>query len=128
MVDNFNKPHDDVQVCWTNAGAGGDEYDKFQTAVTAGTGAPDVVMIEADRIASFQVQNALVDLRDSATKDVKDNYSEGAWKDISVGNGVYGASDRRRADGDDLPQGHLRQVRASRRRPPGPSTRLRRRR
>jgi multiple sugar transport system substrate-binding protein len=91
VVDNFNEAHDDVQVCWTNAGAGGDEYDKFQTAISAGSGAPDVVMVEADRIAPFQVQNALVDLKDLGYEDVKDNFSEGAWKDVSVGDGVYGA-------------------------------------
>ena len=91
VVDNFNKEHDDVQVCWTNAGAGGDEYDKFQTAITAGTGAPDVVMVEADRIAVYQIQDALVDISDFGYEDVKDNFSEGAWKDVSVGDGVYGA-------------------------------------
>ena len=82
---------DDVQVCWTNAGAGGDEYDKFQTAVSAGSGAPDVVMVEADRIPTFQVQDALVDLSDLGYEDVKANFSDGAWKDVSVGDGVYGA-------------------------------------
>jgi multiple sugar transport system substrate-binding protein len=91
VVDNFNKDHDDVQVCWTNAGAGGDEYDKFQTAVSAGSGAPDVVMLEADRIPTFQVQDALADLTDLGYQDVKDNFSEGAWKDVSVGGAVYGA-------------------------------------
>ncbi|MFH8251369.1 ABC transporter substrate-binding protein [Microbacterium sp. B2969] len=91
VVDNFNEAHDDVQVCWTNAGAGGAEYDKFQTAVSAGSGAPDVVMVEADRIAPFQVQDALVDLKDLGYQDVKDNFSDGAWKDVSVGDGVYGA-------------------------------------
>jgi multiple sugar transport system substrate-binding protein len=91
VVDNFNKQHDDVQVCWTNAGAGGDEYDKFQTAISAGSGAPDVVMLEADRIPTYQVQKALVDLRDLGYKDVKENFSDGAWKDVSVGDGVYGA-------------------------------------
>jgi multiple sugar transport system substrate-binding protein len=90
VVDNFNAQHDDVQVCWTNAGAGGDEYDKFQTAVSAGKGAPDVVMLEADRIPTFQVQDALVDIKDYAD-DVKANFSDGAWKDVSVGDGVYGA-------------------------------------
>jgi multiple sugar transport system substrate-binding protein len=91
VVDNFNRQHDDVQVCWTNAGAGGDEYTKFQTAVTAGKGAPDVVMLEADRIPTFQVQKALVDLSDHGYNDVKANFSAGAWKDVSVGDGVYGA-------------------------------------
>ena len=91
VVDNFNEANDDVQVCWTNAGAGGDAYDKFQTAISAGSGAPDVMMVEADRIAVFQAQDALVDLKDLGYEDVKDNFSEGAWKDVSVGDAVYGA-------------------------------------
>jgi multiple sugar transport system substrate-binding protein len=91
VVDNFNEQHDDVQVCWTNAGAGGDEYDKFQTAITAGTGAPDVVMMEADRVPTFQIQGGIIDISDLGYEDVKDNFSEGAWKDVSVGDGIYGA-------------------------------------
>ena len=48
-------------------------------------------MVEADRIAIFQIQDALVDISDLGYDDVKDNFSEGAWKDVSVGDGVYGA-------------------------------------
>src|SRR4051795_6744088 len=44
VVDNFNNQHTDVQACWTNAGQGQPEYAKFQTAVSAKKGAPDVVM------------------------------------------------------------------------------------
>lgn len=91
VVDNFNEASDDVQVCWTNAGAGGDAYDKFQTAISAGSGAPDVMMVEADRIPTFQVQDALVDLTDLGYADVEADFSEGAWKDVSVGDAVYGA-------------------------------------
>jgi multiple sugar transport system substrate-binding protein len=91
VVDNFNAENDEVQVCWTNAGAGGDAYDKFQTAISAGSGAPDVMMVEADRIPTFQVQDALVDLSGLGYEDVKDNFSDGAWKDVSVGDAVYGA-------------------------------------
>lgn len=90
VVDNFNEGSDDVQVCWTNVGQGGQEYEKFQTAISAGTGAPDVIMIEADRIPTFQVQEAIVDISDFGYEDVKDNYSDGAWKDVSVGDAVYG--------------------------------------
>src|SRR5687768_8280042 len=36
-VDNFNEASEDVQVCWTNVGQGGDHYEKFQTAMAAGT-------------------------------------------------------------------------------------------
>lgn len=91
VVDNFNEQSDEVQICWTNAGAGGDAYDKFQTAISAGSGAPDVMMVEADRIATFQAQGALVELNDLGYEDVKDNFSDGAWKDVSVGDGIYGA-------------------------------------
>jgi multiple sugar transport system substrate-binding protein len=91
VVDNFNEQNDEVQVCWTNAGAGGDAYDKFQTAISAGSGAPDVVMLEADRIPTFQAQEALVELNDLGYEDVKDDFSDGAWKDVSVGQGIYGA-------------------------------------
>lgn len=91
VVDNFNEQSDDVQVCWTNVGQGGQEYEKFQTAISAGTGAPDVIMIEADRIPTFQVQQALVDISDFGYEDVKANYSDGAWKDVSVGDAVYAA-------------------------------------
>ena len=91
VVDNFNAGSDEVQACWTNVGQGNDEYDKFQTAISAGTGAPDVIMLEADRIPNYVVQNALVDISDFGVADVKDNFSAGAWKDVSVGDAVYGA-------------------------------------
>ena len=99
VVDNFNKQHDDVQVCWTNVGQGGDEYDKFQTAISAGTGAPDVIMVEADRIPTFQIQGALVDIKQYGFDAVKANYSEGAWKDVSVGDAGLRRPGRRRPDG-----------------------------
>src|SRR3954471_12109169 len=91
VVDNFNNGHKDVQVCWTNVGQGGDEYNKFQTAVAAGKGAPDVVMLEADHLANYQIQGALVDISKYGANSVKKNFSAGAWKDVSVGKAVYAA-------------------------------------
>jgi multiple sugar transport system substrate-binding protein len=91
VVDNFNAGNDEVQACWTNVGQGNDEYDKFQTAISAGTGAPDVIMLEADRIPNYVVQKALVDISNEGYNKVKDNFSAGAWKDVSVGSAVYGA-------------------------------------
>jgi multiple sugar transport system substrate-binding protein len=90
VVDNFNKQNGEVQVCWTNVGQGSDEYDKFQTAISAGTGAPDVIMVEMDRIPTFQIQKALVDIKKFGFDRVKADYSAGAWKDVSVGDAVYG--------------------------------------
>ncbi|GAA4978516.1 ABC transporter substrate-binding protein [Kineococcus glutinatus] len=89
VVKNFNEANTDVQVCWSNAGQGADEYNKFQTAVSAGTGAPDVIMLEGDTVPVFAIQEALVDLTEHGADEVKGNFSEGAWKDVSSGDAVY---------------------------------------
>lgn len=89
VVDNFNNQHTDVQVCWTNAGQGQPQYEKFQTAISAKKGAPDVIMLEADQLVGFEIQDALVDLTPYGAGEVKKNFSEGAWKDVSQGDAVY---------------------------------------
>jgi multiple sugar transport system substrate-binding protein len=89
VVDDFDNTHTDVQVCWTVAGQGAPEYAKFQTAISAGKGAPDVIMLEADQLTGFEIQNALVDLSAYGANDVKTNFSAGAWKDVSQGSAVY---------------------------------------
>ncbi|HYP73751.1 MAG TPA: extracellular solute-binding protein, partial [Microbacterium sp.] len=89
VVDEFNNTHDDVQICWTNAGQGNDEYTKFSTAIESGSGAPDVIMLEAEVLSSFSIRDALVDLSEYGAADVKDDYTEGAWKDVSSGDSVY---------------------------------------
>ena len=89
VVDNFNNANDDVQVCWTVAGQGADEYAKLQTAVSAGKGAPDVVMLETDQLVGFEIQKALVDISDLGANDVKKNFAEGSWGDVSQGDAVY---------------------------------------
>ncbi|GIG30727.1 sugar ABC transporter substrate-binding protein [Cellulomonas marina] len=90
VVDLFNETHDDVQVCWTNAGQGNDEYTKFSTAIEAGSGAPDVIMLESEVISSFAIRDALVDLSQYGADEVEDDYTAGAWKDVSSGDAVYG--------------------------------------
>ena len=90
VATNFNNGHDDVQVCLTNAGQGIDEYNKFQTAITAGSGAPDVIMLESDQVPGFALQDALTDLSEYGADEVQGNFSEGAWKDVTSGDAVYG--------------------------------------
>ena len=90
VVDNFNKAHTDVQICWNNVGQGADEYTKVQTAIAAKKGLADVVMLESDRIPSYSIQNALVDLTPYGASEVQGNFSEGAWKDVSQGGKVFG--------------------------------------
>jgi multiple sugar transport system substrate-binding protein len=89
VVDNFNNTNSDVQICWTNAGQGNDEYTKFSTSIESGSGAPDVIQLESEVLSSFTIRDALVDLTEFGANDVKDQYAEGAWEDASSGDAVY---------------------------------------
>jgi multiple sugar transport system substrate-binding protein len=89
IVNNFNKSHKDVQVCWSNVGAGGPEYTKLSTAIQAGSGAPDVVMLETDHVPQYVGQKGLVDLTKYGIDKIKGNFADGTWKDETVNGGIY---------------------------------------
>jgi multiple sugar transport system substrate-binding protein len=89
VVDLFNKTHTDVQIEWTNAGTGQDQYTKLQTALKAGKGAPDVVMLEFQEIPTFQLTKHLVDMGKYGAGRVKGNYVDWAWKQVTNGDKVY---------------------------------------
>jgi multiple sugar transport system substrate-binding protein len=90
VADYYNEHHSDVQVCWTGKASGSDAYTKLNTAISAGTGAPDIAMIEDEVLASYAAQGAIVDQSQYGAKDVEKNYPAGFWKNVSVGSGVYG--------------------------------------
>ena len=89
VVDLFNNSHDDIQICWSNAGQGNDEYTKFSTTIEAKSGAPDVIMLETEVLPSFIIRDALADLTPYGAADVKENYAPGVWADHSSGDAVY---------------------------------------
>jgi multiple sugar transport system substrate-binding protein len=88
-VDNFNESHDDVQICWTNAGQGADAYTKLSTSLQSKSGAPDIVQVEYDWLNSFLIQGGLVNMAEHGIDEYKDKFTEGAWRDVSSGDGVY---------------------------------------
>jgi multiple sugar transport system substrate-binding protein len=90
-------------VCWTNAGQGNDEYTKFSTAIESGSGAPDVIMLESEVLSSFSIRDALVDLSEYGAAEVKGNYTEGAWTDVTSGDAVYAIPVDGGPHGHDLP-------------------------
>ncbi|WP_146174951.1 ABC transporter substrate-binding protein [Umezawaea tangerina] len=89
VVDAFNASHTDVQIDWTNVGTGPDQYAKLKTAFTAGTGAPDVAMVEFQEIPTFVILEALVDMGQYGANDDKDLYAEWAWSQATDGEKVY---------------------------------------
>jgi multiple sugar transport system substrate-binding protein len=89
VVDAFNAAHKDIQVDWTNVGTGPDQYAKLKTAFTAGTGAPDVAMVEFQQIPTFVILDALVDMGQYGANEDEDLYAEWAWSQATDGEKVY---------------------------------------
>lgn len=89
VVDLFNRTHTDIQIEWENAGAGQDQYTKLQTALKAGKGAPDVAMLEFQELPTFQLTKHLVDMGKYGANDIKGNYVDWAWKQVTNGESVY---------------------------------------
>ncbi|WP_166845951.1 ABC transporter substrate-binding protein [Isoptericola sp. BMS4] len=89
IVDQFNESHDDVQVCWTNAGQGADEYNKFSTAIEAGSGAPDVIMLESEVLPTYTILGSLEDLSAYGASELESQFTPGSWSDVSSGDAVY---------------------------------------
>ncbi|HEY9522062.1 MAG TPA: extracellular solute-binding protein [Thermopolyspora sp.] len=89
VVASFNAKHKDVQVDWVQAGIGGDEYTKLKTALKAGSGAPDVVMLEFQELPTIQLTKHLLDIGKYGANNVKGDYAEWAWSQVSDGDKVY---------------------------------------
>lgn len=89
VVDHFNATHTDVKVDWEQAGVGQDEYTKLKTALKAGSGAPDVAMLEFQELPTIEMTKHLVDMGKYGANAVKNDYVDWAWKESSSGDKVY---------------------------------------
>ncbi|WP_214404950.1 ABC transporter substrate-binding protein [Pseudonocardia lacus] len=89
VVDAFNASHPDIQVDWTNVGTGPDQYAKLKTAFTAGTGAPDVAMVEFQEIPTFLILDALIDMAPYGAAEDEALYAPWAWSQVTDGERVH---------------------------------------
>ena len=85
----FEKKYPKIKVNVVNAGQGLAEYTKLRTALKAGTGAPDVVQIEYSYIPTFTFTNNLIDLAPYGANDLKNDFVDWTWGQVSKGDKVY---------------------------------------
>ena len=62
VAKDFEKEFPNIKIKVDNIGGGPTEYQKLQTAIKAGSGAPDTAQIEYDFLPSFIVTDGLADL------------------------------------------------------------------
>ncbi len=86
----FQQKYPKVKINLVNAGQSADEYAKLQSAIKAGSGAPDVAQIEYFALPQFALSKAVVDLNQYGAAAWKDRFAESAWSQVTVNNGVYG--------------------------------------
>jgi multiple sugar transport system substrate-binding protein len=88
-VDLFNKSHPNIQVKLENVGAGGNEYTKLTTALKAKKGAPDVVQLTYEVLPTYELPGYLVDLSQYGANDIKNDFVDWAWAQVTQGSKVY---------------------------------------
>jgi len=88
-INAFEKAYPNIKVKWTDVGSGEAEYSKLLTALSAGSGAPDVVQIEYQMLPTFISYGGLVDLSKYGANNYKSLFVPWTWKQVSQGNAVY---------------------------------------
>jgi multiple sugar transport system substrate-binding protein len=88
-VDLFQQKYPKIKVNVQNVGQGPDHYQKVRAAIAAGQGAPDVVQVEYPYISSFQLTNNLLDLAPYGASEMKSQYVDWVWNQVTSGSSVY---------------------------------------
>jgi multiple sugar transport system substrate-binding protein len=90
-VKDFEKAYPNIKIHVNNVGGGPAEYEKLQTALKAGSGAPDVAQIEYDFLPSFIVTDGLADIAQYGANDAKPYLVPWTWGQVSPdGKAVFG--------------------------------------
>src|ERR1700747_667945 len=91
VVKEFEQAFPNIKVNVNNVGGGPAEYTKLQTALKAGSGAPDVAQIEYDFLPSFIVTDGLADMAQYGANEAKPYFVPWTWGQVSPdGKTVYG--------------------------------------
>ena len=89
QVDQFNASHPNIKVKYEAATGGNAEYASLKTALQTNTGVPDVVQIEFQHLPSYIAHGDLANLAELGANDVKDQFVDWTWAQVSQGDGVY---------------------------------------
>src|SRR5258708_7068559 len=88
ILDDFAKEYPDIKVNRVDIAAN-DVYQKLPLAISAGTGAPDVSLIEDSALGRFVALGGLMDLTEQ-TKPYKDQIVAYKWDQVTKDGKVYG--------------------------------------
>lgn len=89
LAEEYMKENPNVKIN-INAGEMADVHNNLFTSISAGSGAPDISMIEVSEITKFaQAQDRFHNLNDFGAQDVKDDYLDWKWQQASSVDGEF---------------------------------------
>lgn len=88
-VQPYEAQHDGVDIQVEKLGDNVHEQ-RFQTAVTSGTGAPDVSALQNYDMLTYASQGALTDVTDRIDEDLREDIVEGKWRAVQYEGRDYG--------------------------------------
>ena len=90
VAAGWNATHPDIQVTVNKQDGGDPAVTKLLTAIKAGSGAPDVMQAEYQKIPTLVSANAIADIA-KEVGSLKDKFSASAWNSVTLGSeSVYG--------------------------------------
>ena len=90
VVAGWNSAHPDIQVTVNKQDGGDPAVTKLLTAIKAGSGAPDVMQAEYQKIPTLVSANAITDIA-KESGSLKSQFSDSAWNGVTLGSeSLYG--------------------------------------
>jgi multiple sugar transport system substrate-binding protein len=90
VVEGWNATHPNIQVTVNKQDGGDPAVAKLLTAIKAGSGAPDVMQAEYQKIPTLVAADAVADIAKEAG-DLKAKFPESAWNAVTLGGeALYG--------------------------------------
>ncbi|RNE64121.1 ABC transporter substrate-binding protein [Cryobacterium tepidiphilum] len=85
VVDIWNTKNPDIHVTVNKQDGGDPAITKLLTAIKAGSGAPDMIQAEYQKIPTLVASDALADLSAVGANDIKDKFPDAVWNSVTLG-------------------------------------------
>lgn len=91
VVAGWNAQHPEIQVTVNKPDGGDSAVTKLLTAIKAGSGAPDLMQAEYQKIPTLVAADALADISKQLDGGLSGHFPESVWKSVTLGSdAVYG--------------------------------------
>ncbi|MGJ1428852.1 ABC transporter substrate-binding protein [Clavibacter sepedonicus] len=85
VVDIWNQQNPDIQVTVNKQDGGDPAVTKLLTAIKAGSGAPDLMQAEYQKIPTLVSADAIADISEQGAGDLEGDFSAGVWSSVTLG-------------------------------------------